>query len=809
VPDAAEGAPQLLVQSSGATRLLPDGDRVRYTIGRDGEADFELTDARVSWEHAVLRADGTVWVLEDLDSRNGTFAASGRVTRLEITGPSEVHFGRPGDGPVMRFELVAPDGGRLPAAEATRPGVDTNPTVIRRLSDKVTGIGRAGDNQFVVADLAVSKKHAELRRSATGRYQIVDLNSHNGTYVNGVRVHRAELTEDDLVSIGHSTFRLVGGELREHVDEGRASFAARDVMVTVSEDRKRKTLLDGITFPLAERSMMAVIGPAGAGKSTLLNALTGKNQATSGAVLYDNRDLYQNYDALRDRIGLVPQDSVTHDALTAREALGYAAELRFSSDVGAGERRQRIEAVLGELEMSGHGDTRIERLSGGQNKRVNIGLELLTKPSMLFLDEPTSPLDPHLKRQLFQRMRAMADKNAADGQSVVVITHDVDPGLLGLCDRLLVLAPGGRMAYFGPPKEGLKYFGKAEWADVFQAFADEPGADWARKFQASAEYLKYVVMPMAPLLRESAPAAPQPKESVSGRRRGLLTQAFIMARRQFRVMATDKVYLGIAAGFPLVLGAVFRLMISGQGLGGSLAQRNPGAAEPLLILTVAACLSGAASSVAEIVKERGIFQRERMAGIAPLAYLLSKIMALGLVSLAQAVIIVLVGLIGRPGPSSGSAITGLPFLELGIAVAVTCFVSMLVGLLISGLATKIEQVLFALVGVTLFQIMFSGGVFPLKSVLSQVSGIFPARWGLAMLASTANLNVIQPNGSGRDALWNHARGQWLTDLVALSVIGLVCFAVTWWRLAATGSRRRRWRLWPMSRRRSLEQAQLS
>ena len=794
MPNGSKGAPQLLVHSSGSTRLLPDGDQVSYTVGRDDKADFALQDKRVSWEHALLRADGTVWVLEDLGSRNGTFAASGRVTRLEITGPSEVHFGKADDGPVMSFEPVAAaNGGRPDAGESTRPGVDTNPTISKRLLAEVTKIGRRDDNDFVVADLAVSKQHAELRRSPSGRYQIVDLNSHNGTYVNGVRVHKAELTEDDLVSIGHSTFRLVGGVLRMHVDEGRASFAARDLVVTVTQRGRPKTILAGITFPLRERSMMAVIGPAGAGKSTLLNSLTGKSQATAGTVLYDNRDFYQNYDSLRDRIGLVPQDSVTHDALTAREALGYAAELRFSSDVGAQERQQRIEAVLGDLEMSRHGDTRIEKLSGGQNKRVNIGLELLTKPSMLFLDEPTSPLDPHLKRQLFQRMRAMADKDAEDGQSVVVITHDVDPSLLGLCDWLLVLAPGGRMAYFGPPKEGLKYFGMPEWADVFQAFADEPDTDWAGRFAASPQYLKYVAMPMAPQLRQPA-AAPPAEEPLGSRRRGLLTQALIMARRQFRVMAADPVYLGIAAGFPLVLGLVFRLMMSGQGLGGSLAQRNPGAAEPLLILTVAACLSGAASSVAEIVKERGIFQRERMAGVSSLAYLLSKVLALGLVSLAQTLLIVLAGLLGRPLPSTGSLLTHLPFLELGIAVAATCFVSMLVGLLISSLATKIDQVLFALVGVTLFQIMFSGGVFPLKSALLMVSGVFPARWGLALLASTANLNVIEPPGSTADALWNHTAGQWLTDLAALIAIGLICAAVTWWRLSMTGPGRRRRRV---------------
>ena len=354
-------------------------------------------------------------------------------------------------------------------------------------------IGRRPDNDIVVHDLGVSKAHAELKMSPTGRYQIFDLGSHNGTYVNGQRVNQAELTEDDIVSIGHATFRLAGGVLTEYIDDGNVPFEAQELRVAVGDGGKQKVLLEGITFPLAERSMMAVIGPAGAGKSTLLNALTGKRPATTGSVYYDFRDLYANYDELKHRIGLVPQESVTHDQLTAKSALGYAAELRFPPDITETDRSQRVDEVLGELEMTQHANTRIVRLSGGQKKRVNIGLELLTKPSLLFLDEPTSPLDPHLKRELFGQMKRMTES----GQSVVVITHDVESKLIDQCDRLIVLAPGGRMAYFGPPADGLKYFAAGDWADVFQAFSDDPEADWSGRFRNSPEYQKYVANRMS------------------------------------------------------------------------------------------------------------------------------------------------------------------------------------------------------------------------------------------------------------------------------------------------------------------------
>ena len=171
--------------------------------------------------------------------------------------------------------------------------------------------------------------------------------------------------------------------------------------------------------------------------------------ADTGTVLYDNRDLYQNYNELRYRIGLVPQESVLHTQLTARRALQYSAELRFPADTKAAERDGRVDEVMGELGLTKHANTRADRLSGGQLKRVNVAQELLTKPSLLFLDEPTSGLDPGLDKSVMEQMRDLAH----DGRTVIVVTHSV--ANLDTCDRLLVLVPGGRIAYYGPPDEGL------------------------------------------------------------------------------------------------------------------------------------------------------------------------------------------------------------------------------------------------------------------------------------------------------------------------------------------------------------------
>jgi ABC-type multidrug transport system ATPase subunit len=145
-----------------------------------------------------------------------------------------------------------------------------------------------------------------------------------------------------------------------------------------------------------------------------------------------------------------------------------------------------LDEVIRELDLTKHAQTRAELLSGGQLKRVNCAQELLTKPSVLFLDEPTSGLDPNLDKQIMEQMRDLAH----DGRTVIVVTHSV--AHLDMCDRLLVLSHGGKLAFYGPPSEGLAYFGLPGWAEVFEAFERYPDCDWAVEFKASPTYARYV-----------------------------------------------------------------------------------------------------------------------------------------------------------------------------------------------------------------------------------------------------------------------------------------------------------------------------
>jgi ABC-type multidrug transport system ATPase subunit len=366
------------------------------------------------------------------------------------------------------------------------PSVDRRPTARMPLPTKALRIGRIPDNDLVLSDLNVSRHHAELRKSPTGSYEIVDLGSHNGTFVNGQKVSSQSLTEDDLVSIGYSTFRLMDGELRQFVDESEVIFSVKDLGVRA----RGKVLLDQVTFSVPDLCVVGVIGPESASKSALLNALTGIRPADTGTVRYDDRNLYQHYEELRTRIGVVPRESILPTRLDLRPALQKFAAARLPASPKV-DQEARVEEVMAELDLTNFVGTRVNQLCGSQLKRANIALELLTMPSLLFLDEPTVGLDANLGRVLMEQIKELAH----DSRAIVVFTPSLAD--LDICFRLLVLAPGGRTAFYGPADEGLRYFGRQGWTEVLRKFEQEPTRDWAAEFAASPDYARWLLGPEA------------------------------------------------------------------------------------------------------------------------------------------------------------------------------------------------------------------------------------------------------------------------------------------------------------------------
>ena len=753
--------PALVVRTRRAVKTLRPG--WSYLVGRDPAAEVPIDDGRVSSRHGRLRTDEHgVWIFEDLGSRNGTYINGRRIHRVAIAGEIRFLLGDAENGD----QLIC----SVPPVVDRRAGVYREPTTVRKLQTQLLRIGRADDNDIVVSDLIVSRHHAELRERDDGRHEIVDLGGHNGTFVNGRRVTIAVLEDNDLVGIGRTTFRLVGNELREFVDTGDVSLIAQTLTVRTANG---KVLLDDVSFPVPERCLVGVIGPSGAGKSTLLGAITGIRPATEGAVLYDHRDLYSDYSELRHRIGLVPQEDILHVQLPTRRALRYAAELRFPGDTSAAERDRRVDEVLDELSLGAHTETRIDQLSGGQRKRVSVALELLTKPSLLFLDEPTSGLDPGLDKSVMEMMRELAH----DGRTIVVVTHSV--ANLDTCDRLLVLVPGGRVAFYGPPAEGLTFFNTSSWAEVFQGFDREPDRDWAAEFRISPAYTKYVAEGLDHGVPDqerdvSTPARPP-------RQQGGLAQLSTLCRRYLAVITSDRSYLAVLAVLPLVLGGLIRAMPSKYGLAGPPGQ-NTEAASVLLTLVVGAVFVGGANSVRELVKERAIYQRERAAGLSAGIYLLSKVLVLSLITGVQAMLLVLIGLAGRPMPADGTMTS--PLLELMLSMAGLGIVSMAMGLLVSAAVNTSEKTMPLLVLISLTQVILCGALvaLPGKIGLEQLAWLAPSRWGMAAAAATVDLNSLQPAQGAPDTLWRHTLGTWLKDMGVLGALGVAYLILAWWRL---------------------------
>ncbi len=629
-------------------------------------------------------------------------------------------------------------------------------------------IGRTPDNDIAIGDMLVSRRHARLLTGPQGLV-IEDLGSANGTQVNGRRIAGpTALRDGDLVTVGNSDLIVEQGRLeRPKAQEfAGAGLAVQGITLTVDGN---KTLLQGVDFRAAPGTLTAVIGPSGAGKSTVSRVVSGAVTPTAGRVEFEGRDVHRDFDALRSRIGMVPQDDVLHRQLTLQQALRFAAELRLPPDMSKTDRDQVIDGVLAELQLTEHKQTRVDKLSGGQRKRASVAMELLTGPSLLILDEPTSGLDPALDRQVMQTLRRLADA----GRVVIVVTHSLTH--IDMCDQVLLLAPGGKTAYFGSPKGVKSAMGTDDWAEIFDFTARQPDVAWQRYRAAHP-----APPPPAPT---GAPPSPTTAPKTSTRK-----QLSVVARRQVRLILADRGYLIFLVLMPIVLGAVTLLVPAEKGLAGIVDSEAAAPNMILVLLVIGACFMGAALTARDLVGERAIFQRERAVGLRPGAYLSAKTVVFFVAATLQAAIMVGIMLIGTDVPEQGAILANVP-IELIIDIAVLACVSTLVGLLISAIARSAEQVMPLLVVVVISQLVMSGGLFGLhgRPGLEQLSWLFPSRWGFAASASTIDLQKVtsvtdpvsgRPTPSSVDPLWDSTPAQWGIAIGVLAVMAVLLWIAT-------------------------------
>src|SRR6516225_4610278 len=631
-------------------------------------------------------------------------------------------------------------------------------------------IGRSLENDIVIHDVLASRHHAFLTPTPLGT-EIRDAQSINGTFVNGNRVRSALLCEGDVVTIGNADLVFTGGILvrRQEVATRTGGLEVRDVDFSING----KNLLERVSLTARPGTLTAIIGGSGAGKTTLARLIAGYATPTSGLVTFEGHDLHTGYASLRTRIGMVPQDDVVHRQLTINQALGYAAELRLPHDTGKADREQVVAQVLDELELTKHADTRVDKLSGGQRKRASVALELPTGPSLLILDEPTSGLDPALDLQIMTMLRQLADA----GRTVVVVTHSLT--YLDVCDQVLLLAPGGKTAFCGPPSEIGQAMGTTNWADIFSTVASDPEG-------AKLRYLARTGPPPPP------PPAEQPAELGDPSHTSLFRQFSTIARRQVRLIVSDRGYFIFLALLPFIMGALSMSVPGDVGFG----KPNPMGDAPtepgqiLVLLNVGAVFMGTALTIRDLIGERAIFLREQAVGLSTTAYLLAKVFVYTVFAIIQSAIVVGIAILGKGGPTQGAVALGSPNLELFVDIAMTTVASAMLGLVLSSIARSNEQIMPLLVVAVMSQLVFSGGMIPVtgRTGLDQMSWVTPARWGFATSASTVDLLTLEAKvpSVAKDSHWHHTPGAWWFDMAMLIVLSILYLGFVRWKIRLKG-----------------------
>ena len=629
-------------------------------------------------------------------------------------------------------------------------------------------IGRANDNDIVIQDVLASRHHAFLVQSPLGT-EIRDAHSVNGTFVNGVRVGSAVLNDGDVVTIGNIDLVFTDGNLIRRTEAATRSGGLEVNGVHFKIDGKE--LLDNISLTARPGTLTAIIGGSGAGKTTLSRLIAGYTRPSAGSVTFEGHNIHAEYATMRSRIGMVPQDDVVHRQLTVNQALGYAAELRLPPDTSKQERAQVVAQVLEELDLTKHADTRVDKLSGGQRKRASVALELLTQPSLLLLDEPTSGLDPALDRQVMLMLRQLADA----GRVVLVVTHSVS--YLDVCDQILLVAPGGKTAFNGPPSQVGAALGTTNWADIFANVGADPDEANRRFVERDGRR------------QSAAPALESPADLGEPVHTDLLRQFSTIARRQVRLVISDRGYSVFLAILPFLIGA---LSLTVKGPKPGLGPADPLGLAPtqpqyiMVLLNIGAVFMGTALTIRDLIGERPIFRREQAVGLSTTAYLLAKVFVFFVFATTQAAIATVIVRLGKGAPTAHPPFFDNSTFSLFVTVAGTCVASAILGLMLSAVAQSNEQIMPLLVVSIMSQLVLAGGMIPVtgRAGLNQLSWVTPGRWGYAAGASSIDFpNLVKVKQiPTNDPIWQHSKHIYLFDMAMLALLSLFYASYVRWNI---------------------------
>ncbi|HEY6968567.1 MAG TPA: FHA domain-containing protein [Candidatus Angelobacter sp.] len=642
-------------------------------LGRTpGEGVFAIDHSSVSEKHAevTLDSDGRA-TLRDLKSLNGTFVNGERITSKVLEEGDLVQLGAC-ESYLLLFRDSRPRTLKLSEIELNQP---------------VIKLGRNPSNTIHLEHPTVSAFHAEIHKS-NGTFELIDLDSSNGTFVNGVRITRKVLQTRDHISLGAMQFVFNGQQFEQAADGTRIRLIAQQLRAEVSDSQTGRTLrlLDDISLILDPCEFVGLLGPSGAGKSTLMDALNGFRPAGQGKVLLNDRNLYEYLAVLRSLIGYLPQDDILHRGLTVRECLFYSAKLRLPDDYSDKEIRVRVNDVMRSLDLSERAENCIYQLSGGQRKRVSLGIELLSKPSILFVDEPTAGQDPRTEAKLMELFREIANK----GATVVINTHLL--GSFSLLDKVAVLVRG-KLAFFGPSQEMLPYFKAQRPHEVFDRLHEQPPDHWANAYRDSSLCRQYITDPIGQETQQiTAKASAAPAKEVKVRH-SAIRQFFTLLSRQFTLKIKDKGNVAALLVPPALIAILMGFM-----------KHGPNEPKSLFMMVLVALWFGCSATVREIVDETAIYKRERQRELKISSYLASKLAYLAVVTGLQTGLFVGVMTIMDTQENHFLASWGITWL-LG-------FQGGLIGLLISAIASSAEKALYAFPLTMIPQLLLAGLLIP-------------------------------------------------------------------------------------------------
>jgi ABC-type multidrug transport system ATPase subunit len=519
--------------------------------------------------------------------------------------------------------------------------------------------------------------------------------------------------------------------------------------------RGGRRLLDDVSLSLAPGELVAVVGASGAGKSTLLASLAGLTRLASGSVGLTtpgggpSRSPY-------GAVGLVPQDDILHPDLPLERTLRHAAGLRLAGgkhQVGAA-----VHDVLEELDLVDRAAVPVGSLSGGQRKRASIAVELLARPSLCLLDEPTSGLDPATARSLVATLRGLADR----GAGIAFTTHAVAD--VETCDRLVVLAPGGRLVYDGPPRLAAARLGADALTDLYDRLADPTlltegtvGAEGGASAPTAALTGRPVRRRAA---RRTSPDVGRPRPSRP-------RQFAVLTHRAAEIMLRNRLTLGILLGSPAAVIAMFAVLFQPGAL--SPGVDPTGAVMEAYWLAFAGFFFGLTYGLLQICTEVPVLRREHQSGVSDAAYLASKVAVLAPVLLiVNAVMLGVLRILDRL-PDLG----GRTWVSLFVTLGVNAVVALFLGLLASAAVTSVAQAALALPMLCFPAVLFSGAMVPVPVMTAAgatIAAAMPDRWAFEAIARHLEVTRLVAADSPYAGLGHSSYGFYWTVLAVTGVV---------------------------------------